>query len=308
MKTKPQEGDQQRRPPSAEDVTMAMGGKWSRRGYGMICCPVHKERRPSCKVVDGERQLLVYCMSAGCAAGDIMKALSSLGALRGERIEQTADDIRRRNEKREAQENRDRERALLIWRESCCADGTLVDLYLRSRRISIPIPCTLKFHPRLWSTEAKKPFSGQVAIVQRPDGKKGGIHRTFLVPPGAKAPLVDPRLTYGRVPGGAIRLAKAGDTLAIGEGVETCLSYMEMFTVPSWAAGSAANLRNIILPPLPIASVVHVLVDNDEKGQGENAALFLKRRLEEEGREVLLKRSAIGKDWNDELQGVRNAA
>src|SRR5437763_14112593 len=108
----------------------------------------------------------------------------------------------------------------------------------------------------------------------------------------------------GHYMGGAIRLAAAGPEMAIGEGIETTLSYMQASGIPSWAAICTSGMRSIVLPALPLAAVVHLLVDLDAAGEKAAAAAD---RLTREGRQVKLARPVIGKDFNDSLQEANHA-
>ena len=120
-----------------------------------------------------------------------------------------------------------------------------------------------------------------------------------------KAPVTKPRKMLGRYMTGAIRFAAAAPEMAIGEGIETTLSYMQATGVPSWAAICTSGMRSIVLPPLPSAAVVHLLVDLD--AAGEEAAEAAAARLDREGRKVKLARPTAGKDFNDALRGSAHA-
>ena len=133
------------------------------------------------------------------------------------------------------------------------------------------------------------------------------IHRTWLQPDGlAKASFREPRLSLGPIGGGAVRLAPPGELLLVGEGIETTASGMAATRLPAWAALSATGLEHLILPPLPLASIVIILADNDVNGTGEKAAQKAAQRWLAEGRRV---RIAIppepGSDVNDLLLMAR---
>jgi hypothetical protein len=63
----------------ARSVTKALGGCWHGR-YGMACCPVHDDRKPSLSIRDGERLLIVNCF-AGCDWQDVKAEFRYLGLL-----------------------------------------------------------------------------------------------------------------------------------------------------------------------------------------------------------------------------------
>src|SRR5262245_47859167 len=61
---------------SALAITKALGGRWYGT-YGMVCCPAHDDRAPSCKVMDDPGRsdgIDVHCF-AGCDWRDIKAKL-----------------------------------------------------------------------------------------------------------------------------------------------------------------------------------------------------------------------------------------
>ena len=159
--------------------------------------------------------------------------------------------------------------ALAIWGSAKRAQGTLVEVYLASRGIHLAAPVALRFHPGL-----KHPSGGiwpaMVALVTRgSDGKPLAIHRTYLAHDGiGKAPVAPQKMMLGPCHGGAVRLAKPGDVLMVGEGIETCLAAMQATGHPAWAALSTSGLRALDLP----GSVREVIVLADGDDPGEAAA------------------------------------
>jgi putative DNA primase/helicase len=139
-----------------------------------------------------------------------------------------------------------------------------------------------------------------IAMVTGPDGAPSILHRTYLTDDGLKAPVVEPRrLMPGIVAkGAAIRLAPAGDTLGIAEGIETALSASALFGVPCWAAVNAGMLA--AWQPPPEARRIIIFGDNDRSYAGQAAAYALARRLGLHEREVEVQvPSEVGADWND---------
>ncbi|MGH6893054.1 MAG: DUF7146 domain-containing protein, partial [Dongiaceae bacterium] len=129
-----------------------------------------------------------------------------------------------------------------IWREARPGNDTIVETYLAdARRIDIDaiggVPTTLRFHPELKTgrDNGDAVVPGMVAPIQDMAGRLIGIHRTFLKPDGSgKAEIAlpaphrfDAKRTLGSVWGGAIRLCPlTGDTLGLGEGIETSLTVL----------------------------------------------------------------------------------
>src|SRR5262249_22433096 len=81
-----------------------------------------------------------------------------------------------------------------------------------------------------------------------------------------------------------VRLARAGETLLIGEGIETCLAAMQATELPAWAALSTSGMMALQLPP-EVPHVV-ILADNDDNGAGLHAARVAAQRWGAEGRRV----------------------
>jgi hypothetical protein len=101
--------------------------------------------------------------------------------------------------------------ALKIWFESTQAEGTNVETYLRSRGIQVPIPSTLKFHPRLFHTSKTYHPAMVAAVTLWPSRMLSGVHRTYLSGDGTdKAPLSPNKMMLGSTKGGAVRLSPIG--------------------------------------------------------------------------------------------------
>jgi putative DNA primase/helicase len=102
----------------------------------------------------------------------------------------------------------------------------------------------------------------------------------------------------GRAAGGAVRLAPAGETLAVGEGIESSVAAMMASRLPGWAALSTSGLAALILPP--VVREVVIAADNDANGAGLRAARAAAGRWLAQGRRVRIYRSPrIGEDAAD---------
>lgn len=286
----------------AEVLTGRLRGRWH-GSYGEALCPAHDDRSPSLSIRDGDRAPLVTC-HRGCERGEVIAALRAAGhwpvngADRADRGS-TAADRRRREE-------RTLHYLLSLWREARPITGSPAERYLRARGITLDLPPSLRFHPGLKHTDTGLVLPAMVAAVQSADRQIIGLHRTYLRADGAgKAPVTKPKMMLGRFKGGAIRLAAAAPEMAIGEGIETALSYIQGTNIPAWSAICDSGMKAIVLPPLPLAAMVHLLVDMD--AAGEEAAEAAAARLAREGRKVKLARPISGKDFNDAIRGARHA-
>src|SRR5271155_3641464 len=102
-------------------------------------CPVHGSAGASLAVRDGERGLIVRCW-AGCQSRDVLAALRSRGLLCAEADgNETPHDPEAEQRRREAETARRQQKINLardMWRCSLPAAGTVVERYLRSRKIT----------------------------------------------------------------------------------------------------------------------------------------------------------------------------
>jgi phage/plasmid primase-like uncharacterized protein len=142
-----------------------------------------------------------------------------------------------------------------------------------------------------------------VAAVQSVTGQLVAIHRTFLTLDGTKkAPVSASRMMLGPCQGGAVRFAKAAEEIAVGEGIESCLSVAQACPdLAVWAALSTSGLKAVQLPPE--ATTIVILADAD--GPGEEAAQAAAERFTREGCKVRIARPPAGCDFNDRLMQAR---
>jgi putative DNA primase/helicase len=131
-----------------------------------------------------------------------------------------------------------------------------------------------------------------------------GVHRTYITPDHRR----HDRATLGPIGGGAVRLGmpRAGEWLAVGEGIESTAAAVVACDMPGWAAGSAGGIRALILPPE--ATNIIIIVDHDANGVGQRAAQDAAERWLVERRRVRVAMPPEpDTDFNDVLNG-RTAA
>lgn len=214
---------------TAREIALALAGRRAQplTGGWLVPCPVpthgrgRGDRNPSLSVHDGDERLLVHCF-AGCDARDVLAELVRRGLLDGiggpPRVYSRAG-----RGPPEPNDSRPSAPALALWHAALPARGTLAEVYLGSRGLSLPAPDALRFHGGL-----KHPSGGiwpaMVALVARgSDGAPLSIHRTFLARDGSGKVPVDPeKMMLGPCRGGAVRLGPArSDTwLVLAEGIE----------------------------------------------------------------------------------------
>lgn len=162
-----------------------------------------------------------------------------------------------------------RKAARRIWARTRPAPTTVVESYLRARGLTLPIPPILRF-AILRHGPTGQDLPAMVAAMQRwPDTEPVASRftgPTWRVMAAAKLMCRSRSCPTVQIRGAAIRLGPAGETLLIAEGIETALSGQQETRIPAWAAISASNMPNIVLPELPLAGVVIIAADGDDTG------------------------------------------
>ncbi len=246
---------------------------------------------------------LVYCNAGGCRQGELVAVLRNRGLWPGGDKEAAARPDRAKLTKEHEAKARAPQRKIALaadmWGEAFEARGTLVESYLRSRDIRISVPPVICMQGMRGSygrhpTGARRPQ--MIARVEHVEHGPVAVHCTYLTVDGSAKATVDPvRMCHGPVRGAAVRLAPAGPVLAVAEGIETALSYMQLTGTPTWAALSAAGIRTLVLPE----TVREVVIATDPDPVGIVAAHIAARRWLREGRHVSIARPPLGCDFND---------
>lgn len=202
-----------------------------------------------------------------------------------------------------------------LWQQAQPIEsGDPVDLYLQARGIRLNShPTALRYHPELKHFDKDLNMTGtyaaMLAVVVTATGEVACIHRTYLTVDGRPAfaennkkltlPTADKALL-----GSSIRLYAPGEELALAEGIETALSYSQLFNVPSWACLNGWGLSNLVIPAG--VTTLHICQDNDDAGR--KATIELSERAKSKGLKVIVNQlpaclqSNKGADWNDVLR------
>lgn len=294
-------------PPSGFAICRALKGRWRAR-QGMCRCPAHQDGSPSLSVTETrDGRVLVHC-HAGCSQESVISALRGLNLWPDGPLAEDPQAPGRLTTLPDGNDDRDERermhRAREIWHNARPIGGTLAETYLRSRRITIHLPPTLRFHPALDHTPSRTVWPALIAALQDGDGKVIAVQRTYLARDGqGKAPVTPAKLTLGPMRDAAVRLGDYRDRPMIGiaEGIETALSARQMFSVPVWATLSANRLARLRLPPL---ETLVIFADTGEVGIRE--AFAAADHYEQQGLKCLVQppEQEFG-DWNDALTGKR---
>lgn len=189
-----------------------------------------------------------------------------------------------------------------LWNEGCDPRGTLVEVYLSSRGLTLSDEISnevVRFHPTLKLNGMY--VGGMLALFRDIHTKEPcGLHRTFLDNAGRMLE----RKMLGRARGAAIKLdADEHVTLGlhIGEGVESCLAARLAGFRPVWAVGSANAISTF--PVLTGIETITILGEVGDGGANYRAAQVCAKRWTDAGREALFVLPQVG-DLNDVWQEV----
>lgn len=171
-------------------------------------------------------------------------------------------------------------------------------------------------------------FPTLLASICAPSGETVAVHRTYLARRAdgtfGKAPIRDPKKSFGTYAGGCIRLFKpilddgrrapglkdapAGARVAISEGIEDGLSFAMLDrTRYVLVAVSLSNMGCLWLPDA--IDDVLIVGQNDEKPEAQAALAAAAARFVELGKTVRISRPPPGfKDINDLIRGVQKSA
>jgi phage/plasmid primase-like uncharacterized protein len=216
--------------------------------------------------------------------GEALRALA-------EQQEQHAGEREQREEQERQERAKQRDKARYLWRVSQPAGGTIVETYLRSRGISMPIPATIRYlpprtpeHQPAMITVYGIPAEPEPGFLAIDETVITAVHLTLLKPDGSSKADADPnKLTIGSPAGRPLVVAPMNDLmgLAICEGIEDALSVHQATALGAWAAGSASYMPKLVAAIKHLAGreedtspdCITVLADADQAGRRNGCAL-----------------------------------
>lgn len=217
-----------------------------------------------------------------------------------------------------------RRRAHALWLDGAKdIRGTAVEAYLEHRGIDLSalprLPGAIRALASHRHRESETTWPCMVAVMSSPGLPFTAVHRTWLARDGrGKAPVTPNKKIWPSFNGAAIHLARGEtglpaedavkrgmvDRILLCEGIEDGLSVaMCAPELRVWAVGTLGNLQHVKVPDC--CHEIIVAADNDW-GKPQAEAL-LRRGLEAlaaQRRPVRVARAAVGKDFNDQLQGA----
>lgn len=279
-------------------VDFPLTAKARKCGNGWIdICPAHDDSKPSLSVsVGAHGQLLLHCF-AGCEFSDIVSAAGLNN--RAWQATPNSEDRKLQILQQELDAANKLARCHQIWRQGQPIEGTLSQIYLMSRGITIWSD-SQRHHAGLTYSLSGEKLPVLLTAVQC-NGKLVGLHRTFLNQDGTKRD----KLMLGRVKGGSAQLFGREGTLFVSEGIETAMS-LQMLNPEiggrQWAALSCSGMKSLILP----SQTDQLIIAADGDKPGLEAANALGDRAARLGWDVLLLAAPDGQDWNDVLMEALN--
>jgi putative DNA primase/helicase len=180
--------------------------------------------------------------------------------------------------------------------------SSLAERYLQARALDLPSDvAALRFHPRCpWRDEntgvTERIPALLAGFLSLDDGMLTAVHRIRLDQP-ERWPKTERRM-LGVVHRTAIKLdALEGDTLVVGEGVETAMAARQLGYRPVWALGSVGAISFF-----PVLKGIKRLQILGETGKASAEAIqFCGRRWYRAGRRVQIITPDVGSDLNDQL-------
>ena len=272
---------------------------------GVACCLFHDDRDPSLSIYANDTRF--HCHGCG-ASGDVIAFVQRMHRVSfSEALAMLTDGSIPAPEQieRDYPDNADRiQEARALFAHAAPAQGTLAEIYLRSRAITITIPPSIRFASLHYKGAGEMPCL--VAALENERGEITGVQRTFLLPDGSgKAKVAKPKLSLGKVSGSAIRLDPnfvIGEAV-VCEGLEDGASLAQMAGASVWVAAGASMMPKMQFP----ASVTSIIIASDNDYAGMMAAKKAANAFFGRGLPVRLLRPFDGfKDFNDELRGIRS--
>jgi hypothetical protein len=276
---------------------------------GHVSCPFHNDPQPSCKIYPDH----FHCYGCG-AHGDRVDWLMQVdGLTKAEAIaalqDWTGPILHEQRQDIEARVDFARQ----TWNAAEPLLGSIGEHYFANTRgIDIgKLPPTihdvLRFHSHC-AFGARTCCPCILALMRDPmTNVPVGIHRMGLMEVNGKVDRIR-RMALGRM--GVVKLwpLNGGDTLVVGEGIETVLAaatripYRGVSLTPAWSTVNSGGMGR--LPALPTVKQLILLVDNDENYEGQHAAERCQRIWKSADRTTVpLIPKQKGWDFNDVVLG-----
>jgi hypothetical protein len=160
-----------------------------------------------------------------------------------------------------------------LWPQSHSAARTIVETYLWSWLLTLPVPSTIR---RIGQQRHGESVSEWPAMMCRVNHLQHGfiaVHLTYLNPfdPTTRVDLDPRKRCVGPINGAAVQLSPAAPRMPVAEGIGNALAVIISWEMACWAAPSAGGIERLAL----LAAVVEVVIvgDRDRSDVSQCAAL-----------------------------------
>jgi putative DNA primase/helicase len=286
--------------------TQRIGNELRYRGKGSLAVVIRGDKRG--RFFDHERGQggdaleLVRQVNGGTFSDAMKWATDWLGLAPGQRPVAVATPSQSKPEPTDTERI---DRALAIWADTVPLVGTLAEVYLKGRGITLEDEVAdLRFHPRCPAGAGER-LPAMVALMRNiATNEPSAIHRTFLRADGLGKADTGKRM-LGVAAGAVIKIdddAEVSMGLGLAEGIENALSLWSSGWRPVWAAGSAGAIKTF--PVMDGIEALTIFADADDSGVGIEAARSCATRWSDAGRKVDIHKPPAGTDWNDVARRV----
>ncbi len=258
--------------------------------------------------VIGLSQRVHHATSYTDAAMCLLRDLVMLKAKQGSLVDgSTAEAIRR--EKIASNRAFIKNKGMVVWSRCSPILGSISENYFKNRMIENAIQeDNIKFHPSVMNREAKTYFPCVIQKVSpAPDGPVAALHRLYLDPTGhSKAPVDNPKMSYGSVKGCGVWLGTPGGHLYIAEGLENALTLRKCGAEFVVSTVSSTNFPSLVIPDY--VEWVTLAGDNDAPGiAAKDKAVEEYKNRQRKLVSVVLPQA--GHDWNSQyIDKIRREA
>jgi Toprim domain-containing protein len=181
--------------------------------------------------------------------------------------------------------------ALALWKQATDAHDTLVETYLRSRRLDLPAgEAVIRHAPKIGLHG--EPDAIMVALMRDVmTDRPVAVHRTYIDHAGRKTD----RKVLGPCRSAAIKLTPLSKVLVVAEGIETALAASAAGMPARWAMGSAGGIGALAV--LPEVAKLVILAEIDGGASREAIASCAHRWCGTAGKKVFVVTPSVGEDF-----------
>jgi putative DNA primase/helicase len=264
-------------------------------------CPIHGG--VSLVLGDGPKGRLFIKCWYGCRRNAVVAALVRRGLITKDQAKVTPETTAQKAQ-REAAEAQIRAYRIAcardLWAQSHPAEGSIVETYLWSRLLTMPVPPAIRLVGQQRHRESGGTWPAMICRVDHVEHGLVAVHMTYLNPldPTVRVEIDPRKRCVGPIKGASVQLAPAAPQMAVSEGIENAIAVMIGWEMPCWAALSANGIADLVLPPVESSLGCDVVIAADADAPGLIGARRAGRRWQAEGRNVRIATPGRGRDFD----------